>query len=125
MHLFLDSDVLPPQAPRKHKGGDTDADAEVHDVADGLGVALERGGQPAALDEFSDRVGPGGEDKVRVDADLGITALELLAQAVAEDGVGGHEPDGAAHVLSEDDDSHGDWNLWRGDQVLHGYVGLI
>ncbi len=125
LQLLGHPDVLPAQAGAEDEGGYGEADAEVHDVADSLSVALERGGEPVALHDLPDRVGARADDKIRVHANLTNPPLELLAQAVVEDGVGGHEPGGGAYALTEKGDGHGDGDLGCGDEVLDRHVRLI
>ena len=124
LQLLGDSDIFPAQAGAEEKGRDGEADAEVHDVADGHGVALERRGEPVALQELPDRGGAGVDDNIGVHADLAHVLLELVVQAIVEDCVGGHEPGGGAHVLAEQHDGHGDGDLGCGDEILDGDVGL-
>lgn len=123
--LLDDPDVLPAQAGAEDQRGYGKANAEVHDVADGLGIALERGGEPVILHDLPDGGGARADDEVRVHADVTDPLLELLAQAVVEDGVGDHEPDGSAQILTEKDHGHGDGDLGCGDQVLDCDVRLI
>ena len=50
--------------------------------------------------------------------------LDRAGQAIGEDCLGDFEPEGAAKVLTEDENSHSNGNFLRGNQVLHGYERL-
>lgn len=88
------------------------------------GIALQRSRELIARNNASDGTESDTEDDVRTDANLVDVLLELLAQPIGEDGIGSNEKDGTAHVLTKDDDSHGNRDLRRRDKILDSYIGL-
>lgn len=93
-------------------------------MANRRGIALQRSRELIPRDNASDGTEPGTEDDVRAHANLVNVLLELLTQPVGEDGIGNNEKDGTAHVLTKNDDSHGDRNLRSRDKILDSYIGL-
>lgn len=117
-------DINPTQPPAKGKRGYADSDTEIHDMANCRGIALQRSRELIARNKTSDGTESGTDDDVRADANLANMLLELFAQTVGEDGIGGNEKDGTAHVLTKDDDSHGNRDLQGRDKILDSYIGL-
>lgn len=93
-------------------------------MADGRGIALERDSESIARNDASDGGGSSAQNDVWVDTDLVDVLLELFAQAIGEDGVGSNKEDCTSHILTEDNDGHGNRDLWRWDKILNGDVGL-
>jgi hypothetical protein len=124
MELSLDPNVLPPKSPGKGESGNADAYTEVHDVVDAVTIGLQYCSELITRDQFADGANPSADDGVRGDPDHGDALLQLLLQTVAEYGICGDQEHGAAHILAEDDDGHGNRDLRRGDEILDCDVAL-
>lgn len=93
-------------------------------MANCRGIALQRSRKLIARNNASDGTQSSTEDDIRADSNLIDMLLELLAQSIGEDRIGNNEKDGTAHVLTKDDDSHGNRDLRRRDKILDSYIGL-
>lgn len=125
LQLLRDANILPAQARAKYKGTQSKSDAEIHNMADSRGVAFERSGKAITLHDLPDRCGACVDDEGRVYADFADSLLQLLAEAVVEDSVGGDEPGRAAYVLTEQGHGHGDGDLGCWNEILDRYERLF
>lgn len=94
-------------------------------MADSLSVTLECSIELVALHDLSDCFSTRADDEIGIYTYFTNPLLELLAQAIVEDGVSRHEPSSSPYILTEKDDGHGDGDLGCGDKILDRYVGLI
>lgn len=81
--------VLPPKPPGKGQDADGDRDSKVHDVVNSFAVGLKRSSQRGPRHELTNGPNPSADNDVWRDANGGNALLQLVAEAITEDGVCG------------------------------------